>query len=62
MGELGPAFLLLGIRSENQFASIVTSARMKAQFVAELSTGAGGLLTRCSEFQRIMMGWVVERV
>ncbi|KAJ7034379.1 hypothetical protein C8F04DRAFT_1234251 [Mycena alexandri] len=62
MKELGPAFLFLGIRREDQLASIVTSPRTRAQFLAELSAGAGGSLAGCSEFQRMTMGWVVERV
>ncbi|KAJ7751708.1 hypothetical protein B0H16DRAFT_1840146 [Mycena metata] len=62
MEELGPAFLLLGIRSDDQLASIITSPRVKAQFVAELSTGAGRSLVGCSEFQRTMMAWVLEQV
>ncbi|KAJ7031836.1 hypothetical protein C8F04DRAFT_1396989 [Mycena alexandri] len=62
MEELGPAFLFLGIRSDDKFASIVTSPRVRAQFVAELSTGAGRSLVGCSDFQRTMLGWVLEQV
>ncbi|KAJ7751689.1 hypothetical protein B0H16DRAFT_1840125 [Mycena metata] len=62
MEELGPAFLFLGIRSDDQFASIITSPRVRAQFVAELSTGAGRSLVGCSDFQRTMMAWVLEQI
>ncbi|KAJ7715211.1 hypothetical protein B0H16DRAFT_1701836 [Mycena metata] len=62
MEELGPAFLFLGIRSDDQFASIITSLRVRAQFVAELSTGAGQSLMGCSDFQRTMMAWVLEQI
>ncbi|KAJ7165930.1 hypothetical protein C8R46DRAFT_1351420 [Mycena filopes] len=59
MEELGPAFLLLGIHTDEQFTSIVTSPRAKAQFLKEVECGAA---PECSAFQRLMMGWVVECV
>ncbi|KAJ7165946.1 hypothetical protein C8R46DRAFT_1275322 [Mycena filopes] len=59
MEELGPAFLLLGIRTDEQFTGIVTSPRAKAQFLKEVE---GGAAPGCSAFQRLMIGWVVEYV
>ncbi|KAJ7174486.1 hypothetical protein C8R46DRAFT_1189273 [Mycena filopes] len=53
MGELGPAFLLLGIHTDEQFTSIVTSPRAKTQFLKEVE---GGALPGCSAFQKLMMG------
>jgi hypothetical protein len=58
MEELGPAFLFLGITSDAKFANIVTSQRVKKEFIA----GLPGPLVECTEFQTAMIRYIVERV
>ncbi|KAJ7648603.1 hypothetical protein DFH06DRAFT_1135431 [Mycena polygramma] len=56
--ELGPAFLLLGITSDVKLAAIVASPRPTREFLGRLP----GPLEDCSEFQVLMMKFIVERV
>ncbi|KAF8217140.1 hypothetical protein K438DRAFT_2007789 [Mycena galopus ATCC 62051] len=57
MEELGPAFLFFGFSSDAKFTSIVTSRRAKEN----LLDGLRARMLECSEFQLLMLHYVVER-
>ncbi|KAF8217149.1 hypothetical protein K438DRAFT_1926039 [Mycena galopus ATCC 62051] len=56
MEELGPAFLFLGFSSDKKFTSIFTSRRAKANLLDKLPAR----VLECSEFQSLMLRYVIE--
>ncbi|KAF8217124.1 hypothetical protein K438DRAFT_1926028 [Mycena galopus ATCC 62051] len=56
MKELGPAFLFLGFSSDAKFTNVVTSRNRKDHFLAELPLR----VLECSEFQSLMLRYVLE--
>ncbi|KAJ7736557.1 hypothetical protein DFH07DRAFT_99160 [Mycena maculata] len=55
MEELGPAFLYMGVRTDEAFSKIVTSRDAKSRFLARFS------LLECSVFQTMMMRHILEQ-
>ncbi|KAJ7694540.1 hypothetical protein B0H17DRAFT_1199069 [Mycena rosella] len=58
MDELGPAFLFLGVQTDEKFGSMVASEKARSRFLA----GVPPLQLGCSAFQGIMMRYIIERV
>ncbi|KAJ7464365.1 hypothetical protein FB451DRAFT_1561686 [Mycena latifolia] len=57
MQELGPAFLFLGIKTDEKFANMIfISKTAKSQLIAELAP------LGCSVFQGMMMRYIIEQV
>jgi hypothetical protein len=58
MQELGPAFLSLGFNSEAAFTNNLTSQRKKDCIIEKLVER----FPHCSQFQLLMLRYIVERV
>ncbi|KAJ7076059.1 hypothetical protein C8R43DRAFT_1054024 [Mycena crocata] len=56
MGELGPAFLALGVNTDQKFSALVSSYHAKARFLAKLS------MLELSLFQLAMVKHIMEQV
>ncbi|KAJ7148538.1 hypothetical protein C8R43DRAFT_1009266 [Mycena crocata] len=56
MDELGPAFLALGVDTDQRFSALVTSPHAKTRFLAKLST------LECSVFQLAMIEHIIKQL